>query len=126
MFVALLAADAARLTADDIAAVLQVSPAAVSGAVRYLLPVGLATRVVPSPGSRRYWYRTPLRLRPERAAYEVAEPRLGGINCVGVGHPLTHARRPEQTSLPVDRWMFFASPPNARIHQMHDCLRHWS
>ena len=47
VFVALLTADAPRLTADDIAGILQVSPAAVSGAVRYLLPIGLV-----SPGDR--------------------------------------------------------------------------
>jgi DNA-binding transcriptional regulator GbsR (MarR family) len=58
VFVALLTADAPRLTADDIAGILQVSPAAVSGAVRYLLPVGLVTRET-EPGSRRYWYRMP-------------------------------------------------------------------
>jgi DNA-binding transcriptional regulator GbsR (MarR family) len=58
VFVALLTADAPRLTADDIAEVLQVSPAAVSGAVRYLLPLGLVSRET-EPGSRRYWYRMP-------------------------------------------------------------------
>src|SRR5579863_9168607 len=58
VFVALLTADAPRLTADDIAGILQVSPAAVSGAVRYLLPIGLVTRET-QPGSRRYWYQTP-------------------------------------------------------------------
>lgn len=58
VFVTLLTADAPRLTADDIAEVLQVSPAAVSGAVRYLLPLGLVTRET-EPGSRRYWYRMP-------------------------------------------------------------------
>lgn len=58
VFVALLTADAPQLTADDIAGILQVSPAAVSGAVRYLLPIGLVTRET-QPGSRRYWYQTP-------------------------------------------------------------------
>ena len=58
VFVALLTADAPRLTADDIAGILQVSPAAVSGAVRYLLPLGLVSRET-EPGSRRYWYRMP-------------------------------------------------------------------
>ncbi|MGP7998006.1 MAG: GbsR/MarR family transcriptional regulator [Streptosporangiaceae bacterium] len=58
VFVALLTADAPRLTADDIASILRVSPAAVSGAVRYLLPLGLVSRET-EPGSRRYWYRTP-------------------------------------------------------------------
>ncbi len=47
-------ADAPRLTADDIAEVLQVSPAAVSGAVRYLLPLGLVTRETePGKGNRQ-------------------------------------------------------------------------
>jgi DNA-binding transcriptional regulator GbsR (MarR family) len=58
VLVALLTADAPRLTADDIARVLQISPAAVSGAVRYLLPLGLVSRET-RPGSRRYWYRMP-------------------------------------------------------------------
>jgi len=58
VLVALLTADAPRLTADDIAGVLRISPAAVSGAVRYLLPLGLVSRET-QPGSRRYWYRVP-------------------------------------------------------------------
>jgi predicted transcriptional regulator len=58
VFVALLTAESARLTAADLAATLRVSPAAVSGAVRYLIQVGLVhkERV---PGSRRDYYRMP-------------------------------------------------------------------
>jgi DNA-binding transcriptional regulator GbsR (MarR family) len=58
VFVALLVADAGRLTAAELAEVLRVSPAAVSGAVRYLTQLGLVhkERV---PGSRRDYYRMP-------------------------------------------------------------------
>jgi len=55
VFVALLAADDGGLTADELAAQLQVSRAAISGAVNYLSPVGLITRER-QPGSRRYRY----------------------------------------------------------------------
>ena len=57
VFVALLVADA-WLTAAELAEVLRVSPAAVSGAVRYLTQLGLVhkERV---PGSRRDYYRMP-------------------------------------------------------------------
>jgi len=58
VFVALLVTDSGRLTAADLAGILQVSPAAVSGAVRYLIQLGLVhkERV---PGSRRDYYRMP-------------------------------------------------------------------
>ena len=58
VFVALLIADSGRLTAADLAGTLQISPAAVSGAVRYLIQLGLVhkERV---PGSRRDYYRMP-------------------------------------------------------------------
>jgi DNA-binding transcriptional regulator GbsR (MarR family) len=56
VFAALLVTDSARLTAADLAQVLQVSPAAISGAVRYLIQLNLATREC-EPGSRRDHYR---------------------------------------------------------------------
>lgn len=58
VFVALLVTDSRRLTAAELAEVLRVSPAAVSGAVRYLIQLGLVhkERV---PGSRRDYYRMP-------------------------------------------------------------------
>ncbi len=54
-FVALLAIDAGHLTAAELAERLQVSPAAVSGAVRYLTQVQMASRSR-EPGSRRDHY----------------------------------------------------------------------
>jgi DNA-binding transcriptional regulator GbsR (MarR family) len=58
VFVALLVTDSGRLTAAELAEVLKVSPAAVSGAVRYLTQLNLVhkERV---PGSRRDYYRMP-------------------------------------------------------------------
>jgi DNA-binding transcriptional regulator GbsR (MarR family) len=58
VFVALLVAGSGRLSAAELAERLRVSPAAVSGGVRYLIQVGLAhkERV---PGSRRDYYRMP-------------------------------------------------------------------
>jgi DNA-binding transcriptional regulator GbsR (MarR family) len=55
-FVALLATDSGSLTAAEMAELLHVSPAAISGAVRYLIHVNLASRER-EPGSRRdrYW-----------------------------------------------------------------------
>jgi len=58
VFAALLTTDSARLTAAELAAKLQISPAAVSGAVRYLMQIGMARRES-EPGSRRHYYRAP-------------------------------------------------------------------
>lgn len=56
VFAALLASDSGKLSAAEIAEQLQISPAAVSGAVRYLAQVDLITRER-EPGSRRDSYR---------------------------------------------------------------------
>jgi DNA-binding transcriptional regulator GbsR (MarR family) len=56
VFVALLATDSGRLTAAELAELLHVSPAAISGAVRYLTQVNMVTRER-VPGSRREYYR---------------------------------------------------------------------
>jgi DNA-binding transcriptional regulator GbsR (MarR family) len=52
VFVTLLASETTALTAAQLAERLQVSPAAISGAVRFLLQLGLANRDR-EPGSRR-------------------------------------------------------------------------
>ncbi|GAA1655816.1 MarR family transcriptional regulator [Kribbella alba] len=54
-FAAILASEEGRLTAAELADRLQASPAAISGAVRYLLQLRLATRER-EPGSRRDVY----------------------------------------------------------------------
>ena len=58
VFAALLASDSGRLTAAELAGLLQASPAAVSGGVRYLIGVGMVSREG-EPGSRRHHYRVP-------------------------------------------------------------------
>ena len=56
VFASLLAADAGRQTAAELAATLQASPAAISGAIRYLEQVTLASRER-DPGTRFDIYR---------------------------------------------------------------------
>lgn len=58
VFVALLVHDSGRLSAAELAARLQISPAAVSGAVRYLMQLGMVHKVR-LPGSRRDYYQMP-------------------------------------------------------------------
>jgi DNA-binding transcriptional regulator GbsR (MarR family) len=88
VFVALLVTDSGHLTAAELAALLQISPAAVSGAVRYLIQLGLVhkERV---PGSRRDYYRMRpnmwddmLRMRDQVMARWTAMVREG-IDLVG-------------------------------------------
>ena len=56
VFVALLSTDSGRLTAAELSDLLRVSPAAISGAVRFLTQLNLASRER-DPGSRRDLYR---------------------------------------------------------------------
>jgi DNA-binding transcriptional regulator GbsR (MarR family) len=83
VFAALLASDAGRMNAAELAELLQVSPAAVSGSVRYLSQVGLVSRES-EPGSRRVGYRVPddvwdqvLRLRDQIMSRLIATMREG-------------------------------------------------
>ncbi|WP_354642778.1 GbsR/MarR family transcriptional regulator [Kitasatospora camelliae] len=69
IFTALLATDSGRLTAAELADSLQVSPAAVSGAVRFLTQVNLVSREREA-GSRRDRYRV-----HENAWYEASMRR---------------------------------------------------
>ena len=55
VYAALLVSENGRLTAGELAATLQISPAAVSGAVRYLIGVGMVERHRPI-GTRRDEY----------------------------------------------------------------------
>jgi DNA-binding transcriptional regulator GbsR (MarR family) len=88
VFVALVISKDGRLSAAELAERLRVSPAAVSGAVRYLIQVGLVhkERV---PGSRRDYYRMPgtmwddlLRMRDQVMSRWAALVREG-IDLVG-------------------------------------------
>jgi DNA-binding transcriptional ArsR family regulator len=59
VFVALLVTDSGRLNSAELTELLQISPAAVSGAVRYLTGLGLVSKER-VPGTRREYYRMPL------------------------------------------------------------------
>jgi DNA-binding transcriptional ArsR family regulator len=56
VFACVLADDAGQLTARELSERLQVSPAAISGAARYLIQVGMLTKAR-EPGARRDHYR---------------------------------------------------------------------
>ncbi len=92
VFAALLATDSGRLTAAELAELLQVSPAAISGAVRYLAQVSLITRER-EPGSRKdvyllhddQWYEAIVRREALLTRWERAI--LDGIDAVGPDTP---------------------------------------
>ncbi len=92
VFAALLSTDSGRLTAAELAEMLQISPAAVSGAVRYLEQVSLVGRDR-EPGSRRdryrlqddVWYEAIIRREPLLQRWERA---LGeGVQALGADTP---------------------------------------
>ena len=92
IFAALLTTDSSRLTAEELAGLLQVSPAAVSGGVRYLIQVGLVSRET-EPGSRRHVYVLPdnvwhevLRVR-DGIMMRWADAMRGGADVLGTGTP---------------------------------------
>jgi DNA-binding transcriptional regulator GbsR (MarR family) len=90
VFVALLSTDSGSLTAAQLAERLQASPAAISGAVRYLVQVSLIGRER-EPGSRRdryrvwddAWYEATLRREHLLARWE--ESAREGIEVLGAG-----------------------------------------
>jgi predicted transcriptional regulator len=92
VFVALLATDSGSLTAAQLAEQLHASPAAISGAVRYLAQVSLIARER-EPGSRRdryrvyddTWYEATLRREHLLARWE--ESAREGIDVLGAATP---------------------------------------
>jgi DNA-binding transcriptional regulator GbsR (MarR family) len=102
VFAGLLASDPGRLNAAELAELLQVSPAAVSGSVRYLSQVGLVSRES-EPGSRRVSYRVPddvwdqvLRLR-DQVMHRLIATMREGVEVLdagsAAGHRLTESIR---------------------------------
>ena len=95
VFASLLASDPGRLNAAELAGLLQVSPAAVSGSVRYLSQLGLVSKES-EPGSRRVGYRVPddvwdqiLRLRDQVMKRWTATMR-DGVEVLGAGSAAGH------------------------------------
>jgi DNA-binding transcriptional regulator GbsR (MarR family) len=92
VFVTLLASESAALTAAELAQRLQASPAAISGAVRFLVQLDLAGRDR-EPGSRRdvfrvdndVWHR--VIERQMRAVAKWSDQLSVGLAAVGTGSP---------------------------------------
>lgn len=92
VFAALLATDSGSLTAAELAELLHVSPAAISGAVRYLIQVSLVGRER-ERGSRRdryrlqddVWYEATIRREPLLLQWEGSMRE--GIAALGAGTP---------------------------------------
>jgi predicted transcriptional regulator len=90
VFAALLASDEGRLTAAELAETLRISPAAVSGAVRYLVQVAMASRER-EPGSRRdhivvrndAWYE--MMMDRERMLKQWEDSLREGVEVLGSG-----------------------------------------
>jgi DNA-binding transcriptional regulator GbsR (MarR family) len=95
VFVALLASDTGQMTSAELAERLQVSPAAVSGAVRYLTQLGLASRQR-EPGTRRdlyvvhddVWYTATL--RQDQVFRSFDESLRVGVKALGPGTRAAH------------------------------------
>ncbi|MFC1407914.1 GbsR/MarR family transcriptional regulator [Streptacidiphilus sp. N1-12] len=95
VFVGLLSADSGRLTAAELGELLRVSPAAVSGAVRYLAQLNLVGRER-EPGSRReryrvyddIWYEAALRRDQVLARWESSLNE--GMEVLGADTPAGH------------------------------------
>jgi predicted transcriptional regulator len=92
VFSALLSTDSARLTAAELATRLDASPAAISGAVRYLALVGMISRER-VPGSRRavyavlddVWYE--VSVRQDQAVTRWASAAREGVEVLDPGTP---------------------------------------
>ena len=118
VFVALLATDGGGLTADELAAQLQVSRAAISGAVNYLGHVGLTTRER-QPGTRRQryvlqnptWYE--LIARREQILDRWIATTREGVNALG---PTTPAGQRLAESLAFFEFL---------STELHDLLARW-
>lgn len=117
-FVAILASDRGYLTAAELARILNVSPAAVSGAVRHLMQVGLIVRER-APGERRDHYRIyddtwyDAMIRREELLVRWQNDLVSGIEAVGgdtpAGERLEETRRffaflHEEVPKMLDRW----------------------
>jgi DNA-binding transcriptional regulator GbsR (MarR family) len=118
VFVAVLAADSGRQTAAELATSLQASPAAISGAIRYLEQVSLASRER-DPGTRHdvyrvnndVWYR--VSTSRDRLLTQFITALTDGIDAVGPDTPAGARLRETKsffafllTELPqiVERW----------------------
>lgn len=118
VFVTLLASQDGRRTAAELGEVLQVSPAAISGAVRYLQQIRLVSKER-EPGTRRDHYRVyddvwyEAIVNEQQMFRDSEEALLDGVAAVGqdtpAGRRLDETRQffdflREETAAIVDRW----------------------
>jgi predicted transcriptional regulator len=90
VFAAILASEAGRMSAAELSDQLQASPAAISGAVRYLLQLSLATRER-EPGSRRdvyvvqdnFWFESMMRQDQVLIRWEEILQQMLGVSGEG-------------------------------------------
>jgi DNA-binding transcriptional regulator GbsR (MarR family) len=100
VFACVLAEDSGRLTAGELAERLQVSPAAISGAVRYLTQVGVLVRAR-EPGERRDHYAVHEHVWPEMLTARMVmvgrweQAMAEGVEMIGRDRPA--ARRLDET-----------------------------
>ncbi|MEV8438070.1 MarR family transcriptional regulator [Actinosynnema sp. NPDC051121] len=118
VFVALLATDAGERTAAELAELLRVSPAAISGAVRYLTQINLVSRERET-GTRRDIYRVlddlwyEALFRRDEMLRRMTGPLKEGVSALGPETPA--GRRIAETLLFFE--FFHAELPNM--------LKHW-
>jgi hypothetical protein len=116
----LMAADEGALTAAELAERLGVSPAAISGGVRYLIQIGMVARE-PVPGSRRDRYRM-----PDDAWYQASTTKGawfkvivdiagGGITAIGGEDSPSGARIADMR----DFFAFMATDTGALLERWH-------
>ena len=90
VFAALLASEEGKLTAAELASALHVSPAAISGAVRYLAQVGMIARER-DPGGRRDHYVvyedlwSAMSVQRDQALARWVKDLASGVDAVGAG-----------------------------------------
>lgn len=116
---AVAAAETDGLTAGEIAEQLGVSPAAVSGAVRYLAPLGLLTRS-PVPGSRRDVYRLTSNLWYEASMTRTA-PLTKAAELSGQAAQAVGGRRTVAGARLAEMGDFFAF----LVEQMPELIERW-
>lgn len=103
VFVALIASESGRLTAAELAERLQASPAAISGAVRFLIQVQMISRQR-EPGSRRDYFEV-----YDDVWYHVIDARLKEIARWGdlIGHGVEAVGEDSEAGLRLTRMVAF-------------------
>jgi DNA-binding transcriptional regulator GbsR (MarR family) len=134
VFAAILGSAQGRLTAAELSEQLQASPAAISGAVRYLLQMRLASRER-DPGSRRdvyliqddFWYQSMMRQDTFLTRWEESVQQM--LNAAGEGTVTDRKLRAtlgflqfiqEEVDALSERWVKRKAEIDAEIEALHN------